>query len=657
MKTIRIPTGRRGRKFSLLLDDFRGGTNTLLDEARIKTNQAVAIINLMQVQDGLWKTRWGRAYYGNAISGESSLDGVAEYVKNDNSREIIAVGGTTGKIYKSTDAQSWSEVTGVVMTPGNNAAFKQIESRLYIANGADPLVHYNGTTLTTFTELSAPINVALTRGAGLSAGSYTLYYVITALNEVGETVGSTEVNITSNKERDIWTAATEKIDITWDAVATATRYQIYYSDESGAGELIDAVSTNSYSDTGAKVANPYVIIPDDNTTGAPRFRDITLSGNRIWATNDPNNPHRVHFSGTGQYMGYFSPFYGGGYIDLEKGGRERPTKVVHYRTGRGNSIATVLTSSPEGIGSIWQISLESVTIDDTTFVIPVPTKIVGSIGSDAIRATVMARDNVFFPNRRGVFALRNKAQMYNVLSSDELSVGIRPSYRGLRGDVIGNAAGYYHEGKVFFSMAFNSAQNDRILIYDLERNNWTWYWDFGVTQFLEVTDTAGNTHFLGVSTSTGQLVEISSSHKTDFGAAITTKYISGLIPVSRTRRDFATVKDVIFEIGRPEGVIEVEVLGLQKAKGFRALASRTITSATSNIKFTNGLWGEYAWGNDPDVPVTFSQASVKKRLKVGKLLNAIQFIISSTTAGTVYTLQSIHAAGKIKPTKPPSDWN
>ena len=509
--------------------DFSGGYNSLVDEARLPTKFTPSVLNLIQVQDGLWKTRWGRDYYGEAISGEASLDGVAEYIRSDGTRELIAVGGTTGKIYKSTDGGSWTQIGTATLTPGYQVYFLQIKHQLYIANGVDNLLRYDGSTLQEYSQLSVPTNVTLTRGSGLSAGSYTVYYQVTAVNDVGETTASTEVSITVNRRRDEWNAASnEYIDISWDAVTGANRYNIYYADESGYEVFLATTTTTSYRDDGSDQPNEFLEPPDDNTTSAPKFKVMEISGNRIWATGNPDRPYRVYFSGVGQFLGAFSPWYGGGWVDLEKGGRDTPIAVVHYRTGRGDPIATILCSSPEGLGAIWQVELTATTVNDTSFSVPITYKIVGSIGSNAPLSVVKARDNIFFANKRGIFALRNKEQMFQVLATDELSQAIRPDYRSLNPAQIENICAYYYDGKVFFSAALGD-ENDSVFIFDLERGTWNWRWDFGVKQFLEYTDNNGRTHFLYVPVSGNRLVEISENFVGDFGEPFYQLYLSPLI--------------------------------------------------------------------------------------------------------------------------------
>lgn len=97
---------RRRKKISFEIKDFKGGSNRLLDEARLAPNEAKNAKNLIQVQDGLWKPRWGTEYYTANLP--FSCDGASEYVKSDGTTELIAVAG--GHVWKSTDGGSWTEI-------------------------------------------------------------------------------------------------------------------------------------------------------------------------------------------------------------------------------------------------------------------------------------------------------------------------------------------------------------------------------------------------------------------------------------------------------------------------------------------------------------------------------------------------------------------
>lgn len=447
-------TNRRQTKrkdFNEVFDNFSEGVVTLIEEARISKKAAKQALNLTQTQDGVYTTRPGTAVYGAILPNAQTPDGACEYVKSDGTTELIAVANV---VYKSTDGGSWTAVTGATFTLGTQCYFIQIASRLYITNGTDALAYYDGTNLNTYTAIAAPAWAAtpLAR-AVLTAGNFNVYYQVTALNSVGETVGNAEQTLTVNKIRDDWASnGTEYITVDWQAVVGATRYQIYYSDQSGYEVLLDSTTDTTYNDTGSAQPNPYIEIPDANTTGAPKFRQMELSTDRIWGTDDPTNMYAVYFSGTGASLGTFSDFYGGGAIYLEPGGRDTPKAVVHYRTGKGDSVVTVICSSPEGKGSIWQVSLISATVGDVSFTVPSAVKIVGSIGTNAPLSVVKVKNDIAFFNKKGFTSLGSKANLLNILATDELSVNIRTSVRSLVPSLVNKVAGYYHDGKIYWSV-------------------------------------------------------------------------------------------------------------------------------------------------------------------------------------------------------------
>jgi hypothetical protein len=142
----------------------------------------------------------------------------------------------------------------------------------------------------------------------------------------------------------------------------------------------------------------------------------------------------------------------------------------------------------------------------------------------------------------------------------------------------------------------------------------------------------------------------------DLGQKFRTSYTSGLIQVSDNAKIFAMVKEVLIELGRPKGEVKFEVIGIKKKGGFSSIANKTITDTISNVNFTDELFGNIGLSDNPNAPTTFSQANVKKIIRVRKLLNAIQYKVSSDKLDTDYTILAIQAYGNLIPTSPPSDW-
>jgi hypothetical protein len=658
----RIPQSN-SREIEIKIDEFDKGVNKLVEEVRVKQNEAVEALNLMLEQDGVWRPRWGSAYYTPAISGVTDVDGFHEYVKPDGTTELI-IAGDDGKIYKSIDGAAPTELTtsggaSAGWTGGNVAYFLQINNYLYITNGVDDLLRYDGTNLEKFAQISAPTwaGTPLTRGAGLSAGSYTYYYQVTALNDIGETVGSTEQSITVDVDRDSWIVASDQyIDLDWDAVTGARRYQVYLSDESGYEVLLGSTTVTEFRDDGTLTTNPYIDVPDDNTTGSPKFRQMAVSNNRMWATYDTDNKYRAHFSGTGKEMGTFSDFYGGGWIDLEKGGRETPKAVVHYQDGQGTGKATVLCSTPEGQGGVWQISLQSLTVEEDTFVVPSASKIVGSVGTDAPLGVVLAENDIWFPNKRGVFTLGPEKNYYGILRTNELSSRIRPYWRNLNGSALDRVSAYYYDAKIFFSVATTGSENNRTIVYDRERRAWYVDWSIGAKQWGEYTDSSGNTHFLFSEDGSSRLVELSASFKGDKGSAFQTSYISPRIPMGKHWTDFAKIRKAYIRLGNPVGAINFSVLGTEKKKGYSGLASETITAQFSLTGMGWDQMGTVQMGDSAGTPTAFAQASDIRYLKVNKKVRELQFKVTSDSIETDYTILGLYAKGFLIQTSPPGDW-
>lgn len=635
------------------IDEFKAGVNTLLRDTRIKKEEASEAKNLMLVQDGVWTQRWGTSYY-TGDAGGSNVDGFGEYIKSDNTRELIIV---ANGVVRKKNGSSWTTISGATFTAGTKAYLQQINNLLFISNGTDPLAYYNGTSLSTYAELSAPAwaGTPLARGAGLSTGNYTQYYQVTALNSVGETVGADEKEIATDKERDSWVAADdEHLVLDWSAVSGAQRYQIYWADETGFEVLIGSTTDTTFTDDGTTQANSYIEVPDDNTTGAPKFTHMWMSDNRLWATGDPDNPYRVYFSGTGQFITYFSDYYGGGWIDLELGGRDQPKAGIHYHDGKGLGRSTVFAASPEGKGSVWQVVIGDLTVGDETFSVPSASRIVGSTGTSAPRSIVQVENDVFFFNKKGVFALGNEAQYWGILRTNELSVRIRPYIQSLDDSQLAGVSGYYYDGKVFFSVPTNSDGNNNVIYYDRERKSWVIYWTTGVSEFGEFTDSSGKTHFLGGTTDDGYLIEFTENIQGDLGVAFETIYKSARIPVNKDWTKFDKIKKAWIRLGEPQGAIEFSVTGTEKRRGLSQVGSETISPDFSNTGMGWDPMGTVQMGDSAGTPTTFAQGSLLRYLTINKRLRDVQFKVETSGLSDKYTLLGLQVRGYPIDTKPPS---
>lgn len=653
--------GDDGKPFTLVIDKFGKGTMTLYDETRLPHEAVQAAQNMYLDQDGVWTTRPGTSQYGATLT--TPIDGATSFAKYNSDGTIstyIAV-IDNGAFKYSTDGGAWTTVSGKTWTTGYNVFFKQIGSRLYVGNGVDAMAYYdiNGGTLTTFSALATPGSLVAPTRTGLSAGSYNAYYKITAVNTIGETIASSEMSVSGgiNKTRDNWTTGTDYLTMSWGAVSGATRYNIYYSDATGTEVYLDSSATTSYIDTGVATPNPYQEAPTTDSTGGPKYAYLALSGNRLWGTRDPNNPYRVGWTGTGQYMGAFNPFYGGGYIDLNKGSDERPEVVAHFRDGRGNAVATVLTSNPNGAGSTWHVALSTLTVDTLVIVIPQAYQQQGSVGTRSPRGVVEYNDSIYSPSPKGFRSTGSRQSILNVLVTSDISDSIRTSVRSIYNASSDKICGYAFDGRIYWSVPFGASTNNQTWVYDLERGGvWSLYWSIGVKQFFEYTDSTGTIRLMAIPVTGTKLIQFTAGVAGDNGTAFSTNLESGLIHWDDNHMSWAYINKVYCEIADPRGTVNFTISGTQKGKSFRSLGSIAITDTSSESGYGADLWADMLYGDtDPD-PETFSQASVKKYVRINKLLNNLKWQFTSSTTDAYYAPMQIVIKGTILPTSDPSEF-
>lgn len=661
--------GDDGKPFKITIDKFGRGVMTLFDETRLPFEAVKESQNMYLSQDAIWTTRPPTQQYGEDLTGP--IDGAGSFVKynTDGTTTTYVWVIDNGAFKISQDGGAWTTKSGVTWTTGNPVSSKQISgvksdgsrsTLLLLANGVEELAYYDieGEALGSYSSISAPTGLTATKG-GLSSGSYNVYYKVTAVNAVGETLASTEASVSGgiDKTRDNWTLGTHYVDLDWDNVTGATRYNIYYSDESGGEVYLDSVTVSEYRDTGEATPNPYQETPEVDSTAGPKYKDLALSGNRLWGTKDPDLPYRVGWTGTGQYMGAFNPFYGGGYIDLEKGGSERPEKVVHFRTGKGDAVATVLTSDPNGVGSTWAVQLSTLTVDTLVIVIPIASKQQGSVGTRSPRGVVEYNDAVYFPSPRGFHNTGSRQSILNILVTSDLSDTIRDTVRSINNAYASGIAGFASDGRIYWSIPLGAEENNITIVHDIERKGaWALPWTLGVTKFFEYTDSGGKIRLLAIPVNGTNLIEIGGNGNGDSGSAFSTNLESGLIHWDDNHMTWAYIRKAYVELADPQGTINFQISGLRRGRDFATIGQRSIQASYGLGGFGADLFGNFELGDTGDAGVTYNQPSVKKVLNIKKVLNNLKWTLSTNTIDARYALIQVVIEGVLLPTTDPSDW-
>ena len=655
---LNLPTKEPPLQF-ITLDSWKKGVITLIDQSRLPRDALKEADNLFLYEDGTPGPRPGVDWFGAASPNGEPWDGMDYYDANGTSHLVGVAGGV---VYRSDDdATTWDTCTGATLTADTKCYFEQNGSFLYITNGVDNITRYDGTTnLDVYVVLSTPAAASIVE-TGLTGTANSYYYKAVRVNEIGMSIASAvSPQVQANLSRENWDATTNFATLTVPAYeGTQVRTDIYISSDGTSGEFfyLGSTSTTTFVDDGSWIVNPSVTAPTENTTQGPKVEELVNVGSRMYGVRDSDNKYRIWFTGAAPYSGAFATAYDGGYLDWQEGGKYIPMKVEDYRDGKGTPYATVWCKSADGQGCILQMTLETLTIADISITVPTAYKLPGSRGTGAPGSVINVLNDYFFYNSQAVYNLGSRAQFLNLLSTDEISANIRPSVKQISTEGESAIATAYFDARVYYSVPIGTTTNNRTMIYDTERRAWLpTAFTIGFSRFLKYTDSDMNQRLLCLKPGDNKLSEISSSIQGDYGVAFTTSLVTGLYPVSKNRFAFEWTREGEIELSNPQGTINIELIGIQRTRGFTSTNTETITTTSSNTGHSTRYHSEWLHSDTSDASDTFSESSVKRYFRIQKELNAVQWRITTNTMAAKYILRTLQTNGTPNQSDKPRTW-
>jgi hypothetical protein len=643
----------------LTLDSWKRGVITLLDKSKLPKDALEEADNLFLVEDGQPTLRPGVDWYGVAMPNGLEVDGF-DYFDFAGAIHLLAVAG--GTIYRSTDdGANWTPCTGATLTVGKAVSMNQSGAFMYFTTGSDAIVRYDGTTvLSTYVALSTP-SAPTVAETGLTGTGYNYYYKVSAVNTVGFSAASSASPVVqASLARDTWDSTTNFAVITVPAFQpTQTRADIYISENDIDYYYLASTSVSgaTFKDDGTAIPVTATLAPTGNTSQGPKVAELTNVGSRMFGVRDADNRYRIWFSGAGNFAGSFSSAYDGGYLDWQEGGKFYPIHCEDYRDGKGTPLATIWCDSADGQGCILQMSLDTLTIGDISITVPSAYKLPGSRGTPSPGSVVNVLNDYMFYNSQAFYNLGSRAQFLNLLSTDEASANIRPSVKRITTATESMIASVYFDAKVYFSVGYGSSVPNATAIYDTERKAWLpKAFTIGFKKFLRYTDTGGTHRLLAIKPGDNRLSEVSSGIKGDYGVPFATSLLTGLYATSKNRFGFQWMEDAEIEFSNPQGTISIELIGIERKKGFRTTNSETIQSSISTTGWDSYMWDERLWDDTSDAEETFSESSTKKYFRINKELNAIQWGIRTSDIDSDYVLRTLQAWGTDTLGGKPRDW-
>jgi hypothetical protein len=266
-------------------------------------------------------------------------------------------------------------------------------------------------------------------------------------------------------------------------------------------------------------------------------------------------------------------------------------------------------------------------------------------------------NDYFYYNSQAFYNIGTRAQLQNILSTDEASANIRPTVKQISQSGESKIASVYFDARILFSVPYGSSTNNATIVYDTERRAWLpKAFTIGFSKFLRYTDTSRNQRLLCWKPGDNRLSEISASFQGDYGEPFNTSLITGLYPVNRNRFEFEWTEEAQMEFSNPQNEINIELLGIERTRGFRAVGTETITPTVTNIGWDTFNWDTNPWDDTTEVPDLFSESSIKRYFNVQRELNAVQWRITTGSLGAAYILRTLQTFGTPTFAGAPRSW-
>lgn len=516
---ITLPDGSSPRRKYDSATGFTDGINNFQDEQLISSGSLTEAKNIILDVDGI-SPRYGTENLDNAIGG-SEVQGSIQYNKVGVTPIILAV---SGGVLKKKVGNSWSTISGATYDTSADVNFVVGNNRAYIFNGVDNLSYTDGSSITVFTNLTTPTGQSCTPQGTTGSTSYS--YIITAVNDMGETLGSSAANTSTGTST---LNATNYNRVTWTAVSGATKYNIYGRKSTGKGQtFMETTFTNSYNDKGQATPTSTIIPPTVNRTEGIICKKGVYAASRLFAAGDSTNPSRLYYSGVGEYFGVFglsidpesSAEIGGYWVDVYEDDGQEIRDIQPFQGG-------VIIFKDQ---SIYKFSFVNATISDSAGIRTVSTpqleEITRTFGGVSFRGSYPVENDLIFPsvkhNRIAFYSLGNQENYSgSVLRTNELSIKAEKKLEDVNLNKTSIIASAYYRNLYMCSIPKSgSEKNNRIWVLDTRFGSWVYWDDLSARGFTELTALSGHSGLFYDSNTTSYMVEMFKDDRNDNGVAI-----------------------------------------------------------------------------------------------------------------------------------------
>lgn len=627
----RTPSYTPQKKLEVNWEGWDGGWNDFFNATEIKPNELTIADNIMIKGRGTVTGRWGSDLYAN--SGTGRIRFLGDYKVPETSINELLSNTDEGYLVKKSGA-SYTKITGASWVSGYDVRGTQLGGNVYLVSKAREMVRYSGATLLSYATISAPTAVTATNLSGVS-GTNTYGWRITAITDVGETLGSTSVilanlpqDLTRTSVRVAWTAPS--------AVSGMIRAYSIYRGSAGDERYLSQVDSNTttFFDVGSTPSDT-ILAPVADSTGGPKAGHVLSLDDRLVVSDFPTDPSLVQISARYPYESRFNWAYGGGYIRVapNDGDRVTCTSFVGSNTKGGNVPSTILVFKER---KTFAMVLKTVTIGNYVILDPQYQELL-PVGTKSADSVVRVENDVFFLSLEGLYSVGSEANYLNEIRSKEISTRIRSYMNNLTDTDYSEATATYIDHKYILSFPTRK----ETIVYDYERRAFLgkWITPYGITKWFKYFDTTNAEKWLA-GADDGNIKYFSEDLNSDEGTAISKKLLTRREPFD----DWSNMKmtDKFFVLFRNiRGSVQVTILGEEKSGQMASLKSYTITGVVAGeAGHGQDQWGDATYGESQDA-VNVSSGDFVRWSQVYKTVRVVQLEVISTGASDNWELIAV----------------
>jgi hypothetical protein len=634
------------REINVHQNKFTKAYISTIDNSRRPLDSLSDMTNMEVVQDNVVQPRPPLSRYGT----QPSLTIIGRgHVRHSSSRSQLFMmnNSGTGQLYLQTDGGSYTSLGGTY----DDAAWAscvQAQGKAYVFNGINNLsyVSLSDNSIHTYTGLATPGAPTPVKTA-MAGTSFTHYYKITAINDVGESIASSAGSTTSGKIRDAWIENTDYMTITWSAVTNATGYTVYYGSTADTLNELYTVSgnaTTSFIDYGTLSVNPYKLAPEgDSTQGAIfTWMYVDAKNSQVFGISTDN---KLYYSAPG--TGDFSPFDGGGWVAIDDDGATALNFVDGFHNGKGDPVITVSARGAAGKGKLFHVSFDQLTVGDQIITFPNVYEANGQSGTYSARGTIKARDNLYYFTGQDVRTTGTSQNIVNILTTATISQVLEPDMANISIEYLDKSCGVEYRDKLYWALPVGSTENNEIWYLDLSRANlWVLRWPIAAKDMWLYEDNSGATHHCVLVNNV--ILEFTragvQTHQDDNVAWRSRAAFQSLV-WDEDGLSLASIRNQYFKLLTPKGTVMANATGLTRTGVTTAVGSDTYTVTITETGYDDWQYDVHQYDEDPGPVNSYGKSVAVLRIRPKGLLNQLDWEVTASTAGSDYILSSVNTRG------------